>query len=510
MNVPNTPFVDEDFARFTVTPEMPMAEVLKLIDVNGEGVALVVDEDRRLAGIVTDGDIRRAILAGADFDEPVARFLERKADTAWDHPLTAPLGAAHDQLLSLMNVRLVRHLPLVDEDGRLVGLALKSELEADRELPVSAVVMAGGYGARLKPMTDAAPKPMLKVGDKPMIEHIVGQLRDSGIREVCVTTHYRAEQIREHLGDGSGHGVDVRYTFEEKPLGTVGALAMLVGTQRPLLVVNGDVLTEVDYRAMLSFHREQGAELTVGVRRHAVPVPFGVVEAEGTRVRGIVEKEATIFINAGIYLLEPTVLDHIPSGERTDMTEVIAKLVAAGAVVVSFPIHEDWIDVGTVEDFARAGVARGGLMGLSGRSVVVTGADGFIGSHLAERLVAEGARVKALVWYNAFGRAGWLDDSEVRDEIEIVAGDVTDAESTRDTVAGADVVFHLAALIAIPYSYAAPRSYLRTNAEGTLNVLQAARDAGVSRVVHTSTSEVYGTGRQVPISEDHPLQGQSP
>lgn len=359
MNTPRTPFTDADFDRFAVALQTPMAEVLRLMDSNGEGVALVVDAERRLAGIVTDGDIRRALLAGADFAEPVARFLERKSDTAWDHPLTARLGMAPDQLLSLMNVRLIRHLPLVDSDGRLVGLALKSELEADRELPVSAVVMAGGYGARLRPMTDAAPKPMLRVGDKPLIEHVVGQLRDSGIREVCVTTHYRADQIRRHLGDGSGHGVEVRYTFEETPLGTAGALAMLAGTRRPLLVVNGDVLTKVDYRAMLSFHREQGAELTVGVRRHAVPVPFGVVEAEGTRVTGIVEKKASVLINAGIYLLEPAVLDHIPQGVRTDMTEVIARLVAGGAVVASFPIHEDWIDVGTVEDFARAGVAAG-------------------------------------------------------------------------------------------------------------------------------------------------------
>lgn len=149
-------------------------------------------------------------------------------------------------------------------------------------------------------------------------------------------------------------------------------------------------------------------------------------------------------------------------------------------------------------------------MSLSGRNVLVTGADGFIGSHLAERLVDEGARVRALVWYNAFGRSGWLDDTDVRGDIEIVAGDVTDSESMRAAVVGTEIVFHLAALIAIPYSYAAPRSYLRTNAEGTLNVLQAAKDTDVARVVHTSTSEVYGTARKVPITEDHPLQGQSP
>lgn len=151
-------------------------------------------------------------------------------------------------------------------------------------------------------------------------------------------------------------------------------------------------------------------------------------------------------------------------------------------------------------------------MSLAGRSVLVTGADGFIGSHLAERLVAEGARVRALVWYNAFGRAGWLDESSVRQDMDVIAGDVTDIDSVRGAIAraGAEIVFHLAALIAIPYSYAAPRSYLRTNVEGTLNVLQASRDTGVSRIIHTSTSEVYGTARRVPIDEDHPLQGQSP
>jgi NAD dependent epimerase/dehydratase len=149
-------------------------------------------------------------------------------------------------------------------------------------------------------------------------------------------------------------------------------------------------------------------------------------------------------------------------------------------------------------------------MSWKGRRVLVTGADGFIGSHLAERLVAEGARVRALVYYNAFGHWGWLDGADGRHDMEVALGDITDIECVRGLVAECEVVFHLAALIAIPYSYRAPRSYVRTNVEGTLNVLQAAREAGVARVVHTSTSEVYGTARSVPIAEDHPLQGQSP
>ncbi len=146
----------------------------------------------------------------------------------------------------------------------------------------------------------------------------------------------------------------------------------------------------------------------------------------------------------------------------------------------------------------------------SGRKVLVTGAGGFIGSHLAERLVREGAAVRAMVHYNALGARGWLDDSELADEMDILAGDIADADCVRDAVSGCEVVFHLAALIAIPYSYHAPRSYVRTNIEGTLNVLQAGRAAGVERIVHTSTSETYGTAQHVPIDEDHPLQGQSP
>ncbi len=149
-------------------------------------------------------------------------------------------------------------------------------------------------------------------------------------------------------------------------------------------------------------------------------------------------------------------------------------------------------------------------MDWTGRRVLVTGAGGFIGSHLAERLVAEGARTRAMVRYTSSGSWGWLDSSAVKGEIEVVASDVTDADGVREAVRGVEVVFHLAALIGIPYSYHAPRSYVRTNVEGTLNVLQAAREQGISRVVHTSTSEVYGTAQRVPIDEDHPLQGQSP
>jgi len=347
--------VDDLLARFAVAPEVPMWDVLAKIDFNGEGIALVVDGDRRLRGLVTDGDIRRAILAHADFERPVEHFLEAGIGRRWAETLSAPVDAAASELLTLMEVRLVRHLPLLDEDGRIAGLALKQDLQAEPELPMRAVVMAGGLGTRLRPLTEDTPKPLLPVGDKPVIEHIVSQLRDSGVRKVSITAHYQADKIREHFGDGDDFGVEVSYTHEEEPMGTAGALAMVEESDEPILVINGDILTAVDFRAMLDFHRDQQADITVAVRKYDLSVPFGVIEADGPKVTALAEKPVVShFINAGIYLLEPRLLDMIPGGERTDMTDLIQKLLAGEGTVVSFPIHEYWIDIGQMRDYMRA------------------------------------------------------------------------------------------------------------------------------------------------------------
>ena len=350
---------DSDLQRFCVGPETVLRDVLAAVERNGEGIALVVDGDRRLVGIVTDGDVRRAILANDDFGQTVERFLGHKtAKIGSKKPLTAPVGTSGDELERLMRVRLVRHLPLLDADGRVAGLALQSRLSRDHKLPVRAVVMAGGFGTRLRPLTDDTPKPMLSVGGKPIIEHIVDQLRDAGIRRLNVATHFHPEKIRDHLGDGSRFGVALSYTQEEEPLGTAGALGLVSEVDEPLLVINGDIVTAVDFRALHDFHRETRSDLTVGVRKYDVLVPFGVIEAEDTRVTGLTEKPTfSFFINAGIYLLEPHALGLIPKGRRYDMTDLIRDLIGQGATVTRFPIHEDWIDIGQHKDLMRAVVA---------------------------------------------------------------------------------------------------------------------------------------------------------
>jgi NDP-sugar pyrophosphorylase family protein len=225
-----------------------------------------------------------------------------------------------------------------------------------------AVVMAGGLGTRLRPLTEHLPKPLLPVGDRPLIEHILGQLHAGGVRHVSVTTHYKPDAIKEHLGDGRRFGVDIDYVTEDAPLGTAGALGMMPPWGSTLLVVNGDILTRMNYRAMLDFHREHRAVLTVGVRQYEMQVPYGVIEADGVDVRAISEKPVLrFFVNAGVYLLEPELHPRLSTGTRTDMTEVIEDLVEAGDRVVSFPISEYWVDIGQLQDYeqAKADVANG-------------------------------------------------------------------------------------------------------------------------------------------------------
>jgi dTDP-glucose pyrophosphorylase/CBS domain-containing protein len=346
----------ESLDAFLVAPAAPVRAVVEAIDRNARGIALVVDAQGCLLGTVTDGDIRRAVLAQVEPATPVSELLESKRDDpVYSRPVTAPDGTAPSVLIHLMTERAVRHLPLLDEDGRVVDLALLDDLLRDYELPISAVVMAGGFGTRLKPLTDDVPKPMLPVGGRPVLEHIVEQMRASGIRRVNLTTHYRPESIAEHFGSGEGFGVDIGYVHETEPLGTAGALRLLDESSEPLLVMNGDILTRLDFRAMLDFHREHEAVMTVAVRPEEFQLPYGVVELDGPLVKSLTEKPVfKRFVNAGIYLLEPAVRNYLPDTGRFDMPHLIDALLNADKTVASFPIREYWLDVGQMSSYEQA------------------------------------------------------------------------------------------------------------------------------------------------------------
>ncbi|MBI3320079.1 MAG: nucleotidyltransferase family protein [Candidatus Omnitrophica bacterium] len=344
-----------DLETFCVTTTTSLREVVTQMDQNRLGIALVLDTEGRLVGTVSDGDVRRAVLANIDFQQPVTTLLASKAGTRFARPITAPIGADSHTYLNLLKQHRILYVPLIDEANRVAGLVTLDEFVSEKTLPLQAVVMAGGRGTRLHPLTEDLPKPMLRVGDRPVLEIIIQQLRDAGITQVKVTTHHKPEKITEHFGDGSHLGVNLSYVEEDRPLGTVGGLGLLEAPKETTLVINGDILTDMNFRAMLVYHKEYEADLTVAVRHYEAKVPYGVVECEGSRVCRISEKPALgFFVNAGIYLLEPSVYTHIPSGQPFDMTDLIQRLLEKGRPVASFPVREYWLDIGQRQDYEQA------------------------------------------------------------------------------------------------------------------------------------------------------------
>ncbi len=313
-----------------------------------------MDEHRCLIATLTDGDLRRAVLNGWNLDLPVAALVERFRAQGKTHPISLPIDCPREAILRSMKSHSVRQIPLVDEQGQVCDLAVLDDLVGPPQPAVHAVVMAGGYGKRLMPLTADTPKPLLRIGDKPLIQRLVQQLKQAGISKVNISTHYKAEQISEHLGNGETFGVDLVYVSEQQPLGTAGGLSLVSG-EDPLLVVNGDILTALDFRTLFNFHFEQGAEMTVAVREYGFEVPYGVVETNGVEVTGITEKPAVkFFVNAGIYLVSPSARQLIPPGQPFDMPQLIDLLVRNGRRVISFPVWEYWLDIGRPEDYERA------------------------------------------------------------------------------------------------------------------------------------------------------------
>jgi dTDP-glucose pyrophosphorylase len=332
-------------------------DAVECIDRSGRvSLALLVDENGALQTVLTDGDIRRGLLHGVSLDACVADLLPIKATLPNVEPVTAQVGTSTSALLKLMQSKAVRQVPLLDEQRRVVDIVLLRDLLPDDNNELQAVIMAGGFGTRLRPLTDNIPKPMLPVGGRPLMERLIEQLQQAGIRRVNVTTHYMPEKIVEHFGDGAAFGVEIKYVNEERPLGTGGALSLMPVPDTPVLVVNGDIFSGIDYRKMLDYHQDHDAEMTVAVTAHTIKVPYGVVDVgEGANIVGMREKpEFTLFVNAGIYLLQPTAYQHVPHGQHFNMTDLVDLMIATGRTVVSYPIREYWLDIGRHADYEQA------------------------------------------------------------------------------------------------------------------------------------------------------------
>ncbi len=332
-----------------VSSDTALLDAIKKIDASHSKAALVLDSDGRLAGVLTDGDIRRTILAGKGLQVPVSAVMSVQ-------PTTVAASTPRDEMLALMRLKVLHHLPLVDEAGRVVGLVTLDELIGAAERPNWVVLMAGGLGTRLHPLTDECPKPLLSVGGTPILETILKSFAEQGFKRIFLSVNYKAEMIRNHFGAGDRWGVQVEYLHEGTRLGTAGALSLLPERPTaPVVVMNGDLLTRLNFDNLLQFHIAQGATATMAVRKYDFQVPYGVVRLDGARIEAIEEKPVQkFFVNAGIYALSPEALDHLPAETLFDMPTLFEHLIAAGKTTAAYPLREYWLDIGRLEEFERA------------------------------------------------------------------------------------------------------------------------------------------------------------
>lgn len=329
--------------------------VIRKINRSRMEMVLVTDADQHLQGVVTDGDVRRGILADIDLDGPVASIMNVAPHKVLE-------GTPQDVILNMMRRYSIRHMPVVDADGVLLRVEVMERLIAAPPAG-EAVIMAGGLGQRLRPYTENTPKPLVPVGGRPILDHLLQEMHNSGIYDVAIAINYRGEDVRQHVGDGHRFGVNVNYLAEEQRLGTAGALSLIEPRpKQPFLVVNGDVLTRLNFERLFEFFHAGSYDLIMCVRPYETTIPYGVVQLRGGVVDGLTEKPVyRHFVNAGVYVVDPACLDHVPTSTYYDMPTLVNTILSSGGRVGAFPVIEYWRDIGTPDDLHTASVEQQNL-----------------------------------------------------------------------------------------------------------------------------------------------------
>ncbi|MDD9899478.1 MAG: nucleotidyltransferase family protein [Alphaproteobacteria bacterium] len=333
-----------------LAPDESISRALEIIDQHiSFQTALVVDKDDKLLGTVTDGDFRRAALRKVSIDAPVSTIMNKT-------PRTVPDNTSATEQHEIMRRQSVRLLVLTNSDGHISGVSTFKGTSPTTERKNPVCLMAGGLGTRLHPLTENTPKPMLRIDDMPILEITLRRFIQQGFYDFYIAVNYKAEQIKDHFGDGRHLGCQIRYINEKKRLGTAGALSLIEDDIRhPMIVKNGDLLTGVRFDRLMEFHESTGAEATMAIREYNFEVPFGVVDVEGDRLKNITEKpEQKFFVNAGMYVLNPDVIAEIPDNVFFDMPTLFQQLAAKGRKTSAFPVREYWIDIGAPQQLQQA------------------------------------------------------------------------------------------------------------------------------------------------------------
>ena len=324
-------------------------EALGIIDSGAMQIALVVDDNDKLLGTLTDGDIRRGILRGLDLDSSIETIVFKE-------PAIAKISSTKEEILKIALSKKLHQIPIVDDNGIVLDLKEIEELVEPKIKTSRVILMVGGLGTRLRPLTQDTPKPMLKVGNKPILQTIVERFAEYGFVNITMCVNFNASIIRDYFSDGKEFGVNIDYVLEEKRMGTAGALSLLKERpSEPFFVMNGDLLTNVNFEHIFNYHILNKATATMCVREYDYEVPYGVVKMNDNKIIEIAEKPVQkFFVSAGIYMLSPEILDLIPKNEFYDMPALFEKLIKLSKNVISFPIREYWLDIGHMEEYQRA------------------------------------------------------------------------------------------------------------------------------------------------------------
>ncbi len=338
-----------NYADILLRKNSSIKEALEIIDRGAMRIAIVLDEDEKVVGTLTDGDIRRGLLNGLALDSTIEGLYFKE-------PTLANINDSKELIIQKAIRKQIYQIPIVDDEGRVVKIEELSNLLKTNAKSNRVILMAGGLGTRLHPLTQDVPKPLLKVGGKPILETIIENFAKYGFVNITISVNYKAEMIQEYFGDGATLGVNIEYIEESKRLGTAGALSLIQERpQEPFFVMNADLLTNVNFEHLLDFHMMERSVATMCVREYDYQVPYGVIKTDGSKIVSIKEKPVhKFFINAGIYVLSPQVFEYIVKNEFYDMPTLFNSIVEDKLKSISFPIHEYWLDIGRISDFERA------------------------------------------------------------------------------------------------------------------------------------------------------------
>tara|TARA_B100000886_G_C20414954_1_gene488856 strand:+ start:911 stop:1954 length:1044 start_codon:yes stop_codon:yes gene_type:complete len=337
-------------SNITLSQDKTLFDALKNLEKEDIKIIFIIDSKEKLLGTISDGDIRRNLINGKSLDSKVSEIMNTNF-------ISAKKDDNKQEVLEIMKKKGVKQLPILNDSGKIIDVMLLEELiEVSNKCENPIIIMAGGIGSRLRPFTENCPKPMLKVGDKPILEILIEQLIKNGFSNFYISVNYLKEQIMGYFDSGSKWNVNIKYLIEDEPLGTAGALSLLPRNfKEPFVVLNGDILTKFNIHQLVDFHSKNKSFTTICAREYEIKIPFGVIKSEGIELKEIIEKPSyKSFVNAGVYAFNAEVLKLIPKNQPLDMPDLINKVKLLEKRIVICPIHEYWIDIGRHETLNQA------------------------------------------------------------------------------------------------------------------------------------------------------------